>query len=146
LIEIMLAIAILAIAVVGASSYRYYSTLDARRADMRSTSARIGMLLCENWRGLNGDATYDPVARLGSQLDISEVSLGGSLSYAGFTPLQTYVVVVDDINYYVALSWRDVNAGLRALNVVVAWAQRDQGSASVYDADKTFKLTTYAAI
>jgi hypothetical protein len=49
----------------------------------------------------------------------------------------------DDINYYAFLSWKDVSAGLRALNVVVAWAQRDTGPATIDDADKIYALTTY---
>jgi prepilin-type N-terminal cleavage/methylation domain-containing protein len=143
LIEVMEAILVLSIAILGASGYRYYSTLDARRADMNSTGARIGMLLCESWRGAAGSQTYDPVANLGSELTITSVGLSGRFSIADFTALGGYLVVADGVNYYAAMGYKDVSSGLRALNVVVGWAQRDQGPTTPADADKLFKLTTY---
>jgi hypothetical protein len=48
-----------------------------------------------------------------------------------------------NINYYAALSWKDIQPGLRALNVVVGWAQRDLGGNGIQDVDKTFRLTIY---
>jgi prepilin-type N-terminal cleavage/methylation domain-containing protein len=145
LIEIMEALLVLAIAVLGASGYRYYSALDARKADMNATGSRIGMLLCESWRGAAGSETYDPVANLGSELTIAPLALSSQFSAADFTSLGGYMVVADGINYYAALGYKDVSPGLRALNVVVGWAQKDQGPSTPGDADKLFKLTTYTA-
>jgi hypothetical protein len=143
LIEVMIAICILAISVVGASAYRYCSTLDSRRADMRSAAARIGLLLCENWRGVKGSESWDPAAHLGSDLTITSVdSPPAQLSADDFTTLGAYTVSLDGINYYAGLSWKDVSSGLRALNVVVVWSQRDTGG-DIDDADKLFRLTTY---
>jgi hypothetical protein len=143
LIEVMIAICILAISVVGASAYRYCSTLDSRRADMQSAAARVGLLLCENWRGVKGSESWDPVAHLGSELTITPVvSPPERLSAGEFTTLGAYTVSMDGINYYVGLSWKDVSSDLRALNVVVAWSQRDTGG-GINDADKLFRLTTY---
>ncbi len=147
LIEVMAAMVIVTVAVLGASGYRYYSTLDAKRATMRSAAARVALLLCENWRGrgFDGTSTYDPTAHLGSELDISVLSSG--LDYpSGFTALGRYEVVVDNVRYWSVLSWKDDAAapGLRALNVVVAWAQRQVASPDVTPVmDKEFKLTTY---
>ncbi|MHC4645454.1 MAG: type IV pilus modification PilV family protein [Planctomycetota bacterium] len=143
LIEVMEAILILSIAVIGASGYRYYSTLDARRADMQSAAARTAMLLCESWRGDGGDTSYNPVTHLGSELSITTISDSKSLTSADFTVLGVYDVVMDNTHYYAALSWKDVSADLRALNVAVAWAQRDRGTIGMADADKVFRLTTY---
>lgn len=150
LLEIMAAIVIVSVAVLGASGYRYYSTLDVKRASMQSTAARIALLLCENWRGRSIDltTTYDPASYLGSELQL-QVSAVGPDYPAGFTALGKYVVAVDGVQYWAALSWRDDAAvpRLRVLNIVVAWAQRqtvpDAGSAVVMD--KTFKLTTYVS-
>ncbi|MHC4477500.1 MAG: hypothetical protein ACYTEL_17775 [Planctomycetota bacterium] len=144
LIEVMEAILVLAIAILGACGYRYHSALDAKRADMNATAARIGMLMCESWRGAAGSGTYDPVAELGSELTISSMSLSAQFGASGFTTLGGYLVTVEGINYYAALAYSDVNSGLRALNVIVGWAQRDEGAATPADADKLFKLTTYA--
>jgi len=155
LIEVMAAIVIVAIAVLGASGYRYYSTLDARRADFQNAAARIALLLCENWRGRGYDCTtYDPTVHLDSEnLTVRDSPGGVGPDYAsGFTGLGRYEITMDGVDYWAALSWDDdaATVGLRVLNVVVAWAQRQTGSAADSAAaaaglDKTFKLTTYVS-
>lgn len=142
LVSVMIAIAILLAALIGTSNFRYYSALDAKKAAAKITASRIGLMLCENWRGLGGMETYDPAAYLGSDLTITASS--GPSEPADFTLLGSYTVTVNGANFYITLSWKDVSAGLRALNIIVAWAQRDQGSSSLNDADRSFKLTTYA--
>ena len=148
LIEVMAAIIILAIAVIGASGYRYYSALDAKRAEMQSAAARVALLLCENWRGLGYDRTgsYDPVTHLNSQMQIETASAGPSYP-SGFTPLGRYQVVADNVRYLASLSWNDDASvpGLRALNVVVSWAQRQVDSDGNDEMDKTYSLTTYVS-
>ena len=142
LVSIMIAIAILLAALIGTSNFRYYSALDAQKAAAKITASRIGLMLCENWRGLGGIETYDPATYFGTALTIT--SSDGPTEPAGFTLLGSYTITVNGANYYITLSWKDVSTGLRALNVVVAWAQRTQGVSSLNDADKSFKLTTYA--
>jgi len=142
LVSVMIAIAILLAALIGTSNFRYYSALDAKKAAAKITASRIGLMLCENWRGLGGMETYDPAAYLGSDLTITASS--GPSEPEDFTLLGSYTVTVNGANFYITLSWKDVSAGLRALNIIVAWAQRDQGSSSLNDADRSFKLTTYA--
>ncbi|MFC1605042.1 hypothetical protein ACFL5F_08455, partial [Planctomycetota bacterium] len=65
-----------------------------------------------------------------------------------FTLLGNYKVVLDDddvnsVNYYATMSWKDIQPGLRALNVSVAWAQRGPGADDEEDVDKSFGLTVY---
>jgi len=154
LIEVMAAIVIVAIAVIGASGYRYYSTLDARRADFQNAAARIALLLCENWRGRGYDHTtdYDPTLHLDSE-NLAVAASGVGPDYAsGFTPLGRYEITMDGVHYWAALSWEDdaATVGLRALNVVVAWAQRQTGSdeaeaVAAAGGNKTFRLTTYVS-
>ncbi len=142
LVSVMIAIVIIMTALVGTSNFRYYSTLDAQKAAAKITASRIGLMLCENWRGLGGVETYDPSTSLGSDLTITTST--GPAKPADFTLLGSYTITVNGANYYITLSWKDVSTGLRALNVVVAWAQRTQGVSSLNNADKSFKLTTYA--
>ncbi len=148
LIEIMAAIVIISIAVIGASGYRYYSTLDARRATNQSTAARIALLLSENWRGLGYDRTadFDPPAHLSPDMDVAASEAGPDYA-EGFTPLNRYEIVANNAQFWAALSYRDEAADLRTLNTVVAWKGRpgitsDSGDISM---DKTFKLTTFVA-
>ena len=150
LIEVMLAAAVVSIAVIGGISYRYYSSLDARRANIHATTARVALMLCESWRGIQGDQTYDPIANLGSVMTITASE--GPANPEDHTLLGSYRIVLDNniedddynITYYATLSWKDVQVGLRALNVVVSWAQRDLGSGDFASTDKTFPLTIYA--
>ena len=143
LVSIMIATVILLAALIGTSNFRYYSTMDAQKAAAKITAARIGLMLCENWRGLKGVSTYEPATSLGSALTITQSTTGPDKP-VDFTLLGSYTVTLNGANYYITLSWKDVSTGLRALNIVVAWAQRPQGVSSLNDADKSFKLTTYA--
>ena len=141
LVEIMVSIVVLLAAIIGTSNLRYYAALDARKAAARIAAARIALMLCESWRGVQGAETYDPAAHLGADLAVTESA--GPDKPEDFTLLGSYKVVLDGINYYTTLSWKDVSSGLRALNIVVSWAQRDQGESSIDDTDKSFRLTTY---
>lgn len=152
LVEVMAAILILLVAVIGASGFRYYAALDCRRAAMQTTGARVGLLLCENWRGLSDPNTFDPVAHFGSELAITTVAETSMLEYhyksADFTLLGAYRVTANSISYYAVLSWKNVGSGLRALNVVVVWPLQGQIDSDYLDyyACKSFKLTTYRSI
>jgi hypothetical protein len=146
LIEAMIAITVLVIAVLGASGYRYYSSLDVKRADMRATASRIGMLLCESWRGVKGDEDFDPTVYSETELTITEISMPDSLEVDGFEELGAYEIQTDNVSYYAALSYDDVSDGLRAMNIVIAWAQRQQSESAIADADKRFSLTTYTEV
>lgn len=146
LVGTLVAVVILLIALIGTSSFRYYAALDGRRADAQTTAARIALMLCESWGGLNGDETYNPVTHLSSDLAITASSSTVAAKPTDFTLLGAYTVLFDDdrgVNKYMAtLSWKDIQSGLRALNVNVAWAPREQG-ASDSSRNKSFSLTIY---
>ncbi|OHB62836.1 MAG: hypothetical protein A2168_09565 [Planctomycetes bacterium RBG_13_50_24] len=147
LVGTMVAVTILLIALIGTSSFRYNAALDGRKAKAQTTAARIALMLCESWGGINGDAAFNPTGLCGSNLSI--VTLDANLDKPlDFNLLGSYTVVLktDDsynINYYATLSWKDVQPGLRALNVIVAWAQRDLGINGIAGADKSYRLTIY---
>jgi Tfp pilus assembly protein PilV len=143
LVSVLIAMAILLAALIGTSNFRYYSALDAKKAAAKITASRIGLMLCENWRGLGGIETYDPATYFGTALTIT--SSAGPDKPTDFTLLGSYTVTLNRANYYITLSWKDVSTGLRALNIIVTWAQRGQGTSSLNDADKSFKLTTYTS-
>ncbi|MCK4752338.1 MAG: prepilin-type N-terminal cleavage/methylation domain-containing protein [Planctomycetes bacterium] len=145
LVEIMIAILILTVAVIGASGFRYHTMLDARKADAQVTAARTGLLLCESWRGLNGSDTFDPVTRFSSDLNIQVASQGPSLP-TGFTELGRYRIIIDGLCCWATLSWSDVSPGLRTLNVVIGYEQRNSGTQLFTQADRTFKMTVYVKI
>jgi hypothetical protein len=141
LVETMNAIAILSIAVIGITGYQYCSTLDAHKADTYIASARIGQMLSESWRGLQGSETYDPVAHLQAGLTIT--ASDGPEAPVGYTVLGSYEIVMNNITFYATLSWKDLNSDLRALNIALIWAQIGQGQDNIDEADKSLELTTY---
>lgn len=142
--ETMHAVAILSITLIGVSGYRYSSTLDTRKADAYIASARIGYLLSESWRGMQGYEAYDPVARLGAGMTITTSE--GPDAPGGFTVLGSYKIVLNDITFYATLSWKDINSNLRTLNTILVWAQRTHEQTDLNDVDKSFELTTYVLI
>jgi len=153
LIEVMAAVAILAIAALGTSAFRYHAALGARTADLQTTAARTALLLCESWRGASDPNTFDPTQLAtsdpNSAFDIDN-SEHGPYPPDGVTLLGHYRIKIegddgDEISYWATLAWKDVYPGLRALNVIVAWDPRGSGS-DIYElTNKSFKLTTYVA-
>ena len=142
--ETMHAVAILSITLIGVSGYRYSSTLDTRKADAYIGSARIGYMLSESWRGMQGSETYDPVTRLGAGMTIT-ISEGPDAP-EGYTVSGSYKIVQNDITFYATLSWKNISSTLRALNTTIVWAQRTHEQNGLDDSDKSFELTTYVLI
>ncbi|MBN2269562.1 MAG: prepilin-type N-terminal cleavage/methylation domain-containing protein [Sedimentisphaerales bacterium] len=144
LIEVMSAIVIIAIAVLGASAYRYYSTLDGRKAVLQSTAARVALLLNENWRGRGYDhiTDFDPVSNLSLDMAIAPSGIGPDYA-TGFTALGQYEITVNDSRFWAALSYRTDSADLRTLNTVIAWAERPNDAGGVISMPRTFRLTTF---
>jgi prepilin-type N-terminal cleavage/methylation domain-containing protein len=146
LVEIMAAMSILSVAVIGTCGYRYYAALDARKAGMRKTASDIALLLTESWRGVQGDETFDPTACFGSDLAISTIAEGSvEPDDESFTLLGGYTVVVHGTTYVAVLSWKDIGSGLRALSVAAGWPQTNQAAAKTVAAERSFKLVTYTS-
>ena len=146
LIDTLITVAVILVALIGTSNFRYYAAMDTRKASAQTAASRIALMLSENWRGIQGDLSYDPVAYLGS--DITLIQSEGPDKPNDFTLLGSYKIIMDDqdddaegADYFATLSWKDVQPGLRALNVIIAWAQR--GQTGFENTDKTFVLTIY---
>lgn len=142
IIEAVIALVILMIAIMGTIQFRYYSSLDVRRSNLHDSAARAGLMLCESWRGLDGVLTFDPVKEF--QPGVVVAATDGPKEPNDFTVLGKYSVFLEDRPYYAALSYRDIDADLRALNVTVVWEQRGSDGTGLLDADKMYQLTTYA--
>jgi Tfp pilus assembly protein PilV len=138
IIEVMIFIAVLAIAVIGASGYRYFSMLDIRRSDNEITAGRIASQLLESWKGRGGgDSNYSPLPNPSPPLlgdpcigfNIASSSSAKAPSHpANFTLLNNggyYKIVSDnDKIFYATMSSRTIdsnNGHLETLNVVVSW-------------------------
>lgn len=144
--EVMGAILVLTVAVLGASAYRYHATLDVRKADVQTTGARVACLLCETWRGSSDPNIFDPTSHFSSELTIESVMLSEAPSApSGHTVLGTYRIVVEDVDYRALLYWKDISDGLRALSVIIVWEWDSLTLESLdgYIPSRSFRLTTY---
>ncbi len=184
LIEIMVAILILSIAVLGASGFRYYTAMDARKADVQITAARLASLILYGWKGSGGYSGYSKYDLIGGvdPLDPNDYDIDydydtydpadydydtddpNSIEFCpgltiyddapgptvpdGFSALDSsvvnpnYRIVVNNVNYYATLSYKDNVGEPRILNVCVAWMNDYQTwTEQPY---QSVKLTTYA--
>ena len=142
-IEIMVAIAALAIVVIGTAGYRYYSALDMRRATMHLTAGRLALTLNESWKGAAGSEYFDPVGRFTSVMSIQQAESGPDVP-EGLTVLDYYKIVVEENTYYATLSYQDMAEGLRALNVVISWDRYNSAPDSDSEIHQSYTLTTCA--
>jgi prepilin-type N-terminal cleavage/methylation domain-containing protein len=113
LVEIMVAMAVMAIAALGALSYQFHCAKHARIAKLELTATRTAQLLLEDWKSNGGATSYDPG------------SLGMGFVYDQQNDF--YKIEIDDLPMYIRLMHRDVetdaSAGvtLREISVIVRW-------------------------
>jgi len=136
LLDVIIASVVFLTAILGTASYRYYSTLDERKAAMQTSAARAGLLLCESWRGLRGATTCNPTTWNLSGVYISAGS--GPSAPSGFTTLNSYTLTTNTFAYTATLSWQNLSTGLRALNVTIAWPTSGSGTPN-----NSYTLTSY---
>lgn len=137
LIEAMVAMAILAIAALGALSYQFHCAKHARIAKLELTATRTAQLLLEDWKSNGGSSSYDPS------------SLGMGFVYdeqGGF-----YRIEVDNLPMYIRLMHRDVetdeSAGitLREISVIMRW-RLDFSALEPEEMHPHLVLTTYVRL
>jgi prepilin-type N-terminal cleavage/methylation domain-containing protein len=131
LIELMIALAIITIAAVGAMGYQYYAAQQSRIAFAQVTATRTAQLLLEDWQSTGGDnQTYDPLQlQLGfsSAAVPSDFSMG--LSLGSVLNNVIYTITINNVPMSIMLSWNDVaydsvaQTTLRQLSAMVRWDQ-----------------------
>ena len=142
-IEILTAITILAIVVLGALGVRYYAALDARGADVKNSAARLCCMLCDSWKSTGADWDYDPESLFSSELDISDSATGPAVPM-GFNELGKYYIVRDRAHLYATLSYKDPTpTEPKMLNISIGWLPMfTAGAISNYD--KSVNITMCA--
>lgn len=182
LIEVMIAILILSITALATSGFRYYAAMDARKADVQITAARLASLILSGWKGCGGYSGYSKYDLLGvDPLDPNDYDIDydydtydpddydydtddpNSIEFLpgwtiyedapgpavpdGFNALDpgtnpNYRIVVNNVNYYATLSYKDNVGEPRILNVCVAWM--NDYKTWTEQPYNSVKLTTYA--
>jgi hypothetical protein len=136
IIDAMIAAMMIIMIVMGTMMYRYHSTLDIRKAEEQLKATQLVIVFCETWRGLGGDESFDPASYFSSEMTITNGS--GPSKPADYTMLGSYEITIEDMDCKSTLSYKEVDTGLRALNIIVAWPNGNTGQ------DKEFEITSYA--
>ena len=148
LIEVMVAVTVIIVAIIGSLTFRYFCALDARKSSVQTTAGRLGQLLLEGWSGLGGRAISDsynifnPASLSNAASELVIISDVGPSVPSGFNSFGSYRVTADGAYYYATLSYQDDAAnGLRVLNVSVAWPEKYPVGAFSGD-DRSVNFTT----
>jgi len=161
LIEVMIAMAVLAIAALGVLSHQYHAAVHARIARAQIAGMRTAQLLLEDWKSSGGSEEYD-VTTLGlgfsSSLPIPLQWSQGQDQELG-SPLHdsAHSVIVDGLPILIVLRWQDVahdtitEVKLRQLSVIVRLGEIDGYGDLVFSEGyleniPPIILTTYARV
>jgi len=159
LIEVMVAMAILAIATLGALSSQYHAAVHARISDAQIAATRTAQLLLEDWKSTGGSDEYKPSdLKLGLSEALSVPSdftvpagLGTTLNNA------VYGITIDNMPMLVMLKYKDVaqdliaQVTLRQIAVIVSFGTSSAAGAPKSIDDRLKKmppvvLTTYVRV
>jgi len=145
LIEVMVAMAVIIVGIIGAMGFRYYSILDARKADVQIGASRLSSMLLEGWKSAAGYSAadtepYDPVAMFGTQLPIVMQDVGPEVA-SGFEKHAKYTIKANREEYFATLSYKD-DGNNRTLNVATTWGSKFRTDSSINNR-QVVKLTTY---
>lgn len=138
LIETMIAMAIVAVAVIGALGFQYHAARHTSMAQAEITATRTAQLLLEDWKSTGGATGYDPT------------TLG--LGFASASQYQAhYSITIDGLPMYITLANQDIASDsatgitLREISVTINW-RRDHQPGLRITSDPLFTMTTYVRV
>jgi len=152
LIEVMVSALAIAVVVIGAMQFQYFCALDAHKADVRAKAIRLGLLLLDGWKNVEGDPLHNPILEfgvppLGNFIGAADPGIPGLTNLLGS---QCYRVQVDGVYYFVKLSSEDIDSFgspqkiLKKLNVAVAWSRPYNSETLEFDSRRLVRATKYA--
>lgn len=130
LIEIMVAITVIVVGILGAMMFRYYAARDARLADIQTGAGRVALLVLEGWKGAAGAVDYDPSTDIAlenelgpSDIDIEPSGEGYQVHLTAGTGAYYYIEPLEHLDS-IAPNETDANKVIRELMVTVTWNPR----------------------
>lgn len=147
LIEVMIAVLVAVVIVIGALSYMYACALNARAADVRITATRVGQLLLETWKvtgtivgGVWDVTAFNPTTAFGPELANNFQSTAADLGGTG-VELGDYRIRIDGVHYFVTLLYNSSRPQM--LSARVAW-NRNLTSTTLESDFRYVDLTSHA--
>ena len=146
LVEVMVAALVLMVIFIGVLSYLYFCAMHARMADVQVKAGRLGLLLLEGWKTVEGNTDYDVVSNF-HELPLDDFDNPGTLpdipALANLLQGRSYRIDIDGVNYFVKLSYNDATAP-RTLNAAIAWNREYDAETLDYSPRRLVSLTKYA--
>jgi prepilin-type N-terminal cleavage/methylation domain-containing protein len=175
LVEVMAALVIALVIAIGVMSYQYAAAMNARKADMRATANRLGLLILDSWKSAKNSYPFNPddytpnddIKGCGFGLDPFETGLrcyelSGISALDGIPingspiPFKYYRVFLNGTWFWVKLTYEDtwpdgtVPPSLlptRLLTAIVAWSDDFSDDSELnYDPMRCILLSKYAKV
>jgi len=109
LIEVTVAMVVVAVAALGAMGYQYHTARHTRIARSQITATNTAKLLLDDWKSTGGSTEYDP-AEL--KLGFEKVSVSSDFNYGGSKGAALnggeYTITVDGVRMEIILQWMDL--------------------------------------
>ena len=139
LVEVMIAMTILAIIALGALKYQYYAALHTHAAMAKMTSTRTAQLLLDDWKSAGGSAAYNPV----------NLNLGFTDSDSDGTD---YEITKDNLPMQMRLSYDDIENDneaqitLRKITVQVNWRNDYKTPTGQPEEETSMEMSTFVRV
>jgi prepilin-type N-terminal cleavage/methylation domain-containing protein len=155
-IELMVAVTIIAIAAVGGLEYQYHAVKHSRIARVQLTATRTAQLLLEDWKSVAGLTSYNPLnLQLGfaNSAVPSDFTMGQSIG--SVLNNTVYTITINNVPMVIMLGYSNVASysisgtvtTLRQLTVMARWKQGQAiGSGGNTLCDSPVILTTYVIL
>jgi len=154
LTEMMVVMAIIGIAAVGALDYQVHSIKHCRIAQTQITASRTAQLLLEDWKSAGGATSYNPAAlQLGFSSSTVPTGFTMGESIGGILNNAVYNITINNVPMVIILGYNDVDQDmvsgtvLRQLTAMVRWRQGQAiGSGGNSLSDSSVILSTYVRL
>jgi len=143
LAELMVAMTVLIISLLGAVKFRYYSNLDAHKAEVQNKAVRLGSTIIGRWKIMGNYSSYDLAVDMSDILTISELESGPAIT-GGFTTIGYYLIEFENVNFYVTLgNIASTSSKPETLTITVGW-MIDNEEWDTSEGYRTVDITSYA--
>jgi len=143
LAELMVAMTVLIISLLGAVKFRYYSNLDAHKAEVQNKAVRLGSTIIGRWKIMGNYSSYDLAVDMSDILTISELESGPAIT-GGFSTIGYYLIEFENVNFYVTLgNIASTSNKPETLTITVGW-MIDNEEWDTSEGYRTVDITSYA--
>ena len=143
LAELLVAMTVLIISLLGAVKFRYYSNLDAHKSEVQNKAVRLGSTIMGRWKIMGDYSSYDLAADMSDVLTISELESGPAIT-GGFATLGNYLIDFENVNFYVTLgNIASTSSKPETLTITVGW-MIDNEQWDISEGYRTVEITSYA--